>query len=85
MSEPLDLEPADDASLHETNAIHDARVMALDDRQKQVYALLEKQPRHIDELIDKSDLPVSIISATLLTLEVKGLARRHSGQRYSTA
>jgi len=84
LSEPLDLQPSEHASVHEAEAIYDARVMALSERQKEVYALLEKQPYHIDQIIDRSDLPVSIISATLLTLEIKGLARRHSGQRYST-
>jgi DNA processing protein len=85
LSQPIDLQPGDEAAGNEVNAIHDARVMALNERQKQVYALLEAQPHHVDDIVTRSDLPVSMISATLLTLEIRGLARRHSGQRYSTA
>jgi DNA processing protein len=56
------------------------RVNALNGREKQVYLLLHDQPRTVAELAATAHLPVSSISATVLSLELRRLARRsHAG------
>ena len=45
----------------------------LSDTEKQVLALLEKEPKSIDQLCEKSDLSVSVLSAALTILEINGL------------
>ncbi len=44
-----------------------------------VYRLLSDQPTPIDELIIKSGLPAGTVSSLLLSIELKGLARRLPG------
>jgi len=52
------------------------RVNALSGREKQVYLLLHDQPRTVAELATTANLPASSISATVLSLELRRLARR---------
>jgi predicted Rossmann fold nucleotide-binding protein DprA/Smf involved in DNA uptake len=47
--------------------------------------LVGPNPQHIDELIATAELPPSIVSSTLMTLEIRGLIRQLAGQRYVTA
>lgn len=47
-----------------------------------VYALLEKEPRHIDELAVLCGQPSSLVLAALTQLEIAGCAVGESGQRY---
>jgi DNA processing protein len=54
------------------------RAAALSGREKQVYTLLNDQPRNVDDLVRTGALPPSVISATLLSLELKKLARRQT-------
>ena len=49
---------------------------ALNDRERQVYTLLSDDPRSVDDLIAVSRLPASAVSATLIALEIRRLARR---------
>jgi DNA processing protein len=81
LSDPIELTatPADKP----VTEVRDARIMALSERQKQVYAMLNATPRHIDEIVEESRLAPSIISSALLTLEVHGLVRQLPGQRYA--
>jgi predicted Rossmann fold nucleotide-binding protein DprA/Smf involved in DNA uptake len=39
-------------------------------------------PIHIDEVVTETGLPPSIVSSTLMTLEIRGLIRQLAGQRY---
>jgi len=81
LSEPIPLgEPAPAGP--EPPTLEDARVLALSERERQVFDLIEATPRHIDELTAALQLPPSIVASTLLTLEVRGLVRQLSGQRY---
>jgi DNA processing protein len=47
-----------------------------------LFALLGSDPRPVDDLILESSLPASQVSGTLLTLEIKGVARRLPGNAY---
>jgi DNA processing protein len=57
----------------------------LADDERQIWSLLSRQPRHVDDLILASDLPVGQVNAALMMLEVKGLARRLPGSSFARA
>ena len=48
-----------------------------------VYALLQKEPAHIDEIIIKSGLSSSQISSALLELEINSLINQLPGKRFA--
>ena len=85
LSEPLDLPPRrKDAPAAEAPAgsLTDARVMSLNERERHIYDMLDSTPLHIDEVVSRTQLPPSIVSSTLLTLEIRGLIRQMAGNRY---
>ncbi len=55
------------------------RVTNLNDRERQVYTLLDDSPRCVDDLVRISSLPASVMSATLISLELRKLAKRAPG------
>ncbi len=55
------------------------RAAALSGREKQVYQMLDDTPRSIDDLVRVGEIPPSAISATLLSLELRRLARKAPG------
>lgn len=48
-----------------------------------ILSLLTNEPIHIDELVEKSRLDTSVVSAALSLLEIDGLIRHHGGMFYS--
>jgi len=50
-----------------------------------VAALLDYEPKHVDEIIGACDLPVQKVNVCLTTLEIAGIIRAHPGKRYSLA
>jgi DNA processing protein len=59
----------------ENQASH-SRLESLSSREKQLYLLLDDTPRTIDDLVRATNLPPSAISATLLSLELRRLAKK---------
>jgi DNA processing protein len=57
----------------------DLRVQSLSGREKQLYQMLNDQARTIDDLARVGSIPVSAVSATLLSLELRRLAKRSDG------
>lgn len=55
------------------------RAAALSGREKQVYQLLDDTPRNVDDIVRVADVPPSAVSATLLSLELRRLARKMPG------
>ena len=55
------------------------RVQSLNKRERDVYTLLSSQPRSIDDLVAIANLPVSAISTTLMSLELRRLAKKTPG------
>ncbi|MBI3599062.1 MAG: DNA-protecting protein DprA, partial [Nitrospinae bacterium] len=47
-----------------------------------VYSLMDAEPGHIDTIIERSNLPVGMVSAILVKLELKGLIRQLSGKMF---
>jgi len=57
----------------------DPRTGSLSRREREVYQLLDDDPRSVDDLHRVSAIPASAITATLISLELRRLARRHPG------
>ena len=55
------------------------RATALSGRERQVYTMLDDIPRPVDEIARVGGLPASAVSATLLSLELRRLARKQPG------
>ena len=55
---------------------------ALPPEEESVYALLSRQPRHIDELAQDSALPPATLLDVLLRLELDGLVDQLAGKRF---
>ncbi len=55
------------------------RIKQLNKRERDVYTLLSNQPRSVDEIVRISDLPVSAITTTLMSLELRRLAKKAAG------
>jgi DNA processing protein len=47
-----------------------------------IHSLLTRDPRHLDDLTERSDLPAAEVARILLGLELKALVRQLPGQRY---
>lgn len=81
LAEPLEL-AGPDVESGESVIVEDARTLMLNEREKQVHDMLGSVPQQVDEIIAAAGLPSSIVASVLLTLEIRGLARRLPGQRY---
>lgn len=55
----------------------------MDKAQMKVYKTLDPYPKHIDLIIESSGMDSSLVSATLLDLELQGLVQRHPGNYFS--
>ena len=52
------------------------------EQERKIFSLLSLDGRHIDNLIENSNLSPAQVSATLLQLELRGLVRQLSGKMY---
>ena len=50
------------------------------DKERQVFWLLSLEGRHIDHLIENSELSPAQVSATLIQFELRGMVRQLSGK-----
>jgi DNA processing protein len=50
-----------------------------------IYSLMTRDPRHLDDLTERSGLPAAEVARILLGLELKALVRQLPGQRYCLA
>ena len=55
------------------------RAAALTGREKQIYQMLDDSPRGVDDLVRVCDLPPSVISTVLLSLELRRLVKKQPG------
>jgi len=82
LSQPVEAPASGQAEGEPGETIADPRLLALSEREREVYKSLTRTPRPIDEVTVETGLPVSIVSSILLTLEIRGLATQLPGQRY---
>ena len=57
-------------------------VLPADATEAQLFALLDHQPRHVDEIRAQTNLPIEKVTAALAMMELKGMVRQESGMRY---
>ncbi len=53
--------------------------------ENRVWLVLELEPRHIDDIADSAQMSAAEVNATLLMLELKGIARRLPGSQFVRA
>lgn len=63
----------------------DPRSLALNSQEKKIFSLLSSSPKDIDEIIQMAKLPTSVVSSTLMILEIKKLVKQLSGKRFVKA
>jgi DNA processing protein len=55
----------------------------LEGREKQVFSILDREPKTVDKISMEAELPMSQVSSTLLALEFKGLVKALPGKQYA--
>lgn len=56
--------------------------LPMDTTESLLYSMLSQDPQYIDDLAIAANLPIEKVSATLILLELKGLARQVGGMQY---
>lgn len=57
-------------------------VLPADATEAKLYAILGREPVHVDEIGARADLPIAQVSAALTLMELKGLVRQVGGMNY---
>ena len=55
----------------------------LDELAAAIYRMLDRTPKHLEELVDQSDVPVNQVLRALTRLEMAGVAEASAGRRYA--
>ncbi len=55
------------------------------DEERALLALLNHEPRHIDDLIRESDLPTMTVTSTLMMMELKGMIKQVGSMQFVVA
>ena len=61
---------------------NDPRSLSLNSQEKKIFSLLSSSPKDIDEIIQLAGLPTSVVTSTLMILEIKKLVKQLSGKRF---
>lgn len=61
---------------------NDPRSLALNSHEKKIFSLLSSSPKDIEEIIQRAGLPTSVVTSTLMILEIKKLVKQLSGKRF---
>ncbi|MFA5188436.1 MAG: DNA-processing protein DprA [Patescibacteria group bacterium] len=73
----------DELNLQEVkNFVANQKVLPETNEEKIIIQTLNHEPVHIDEIIKKSNLPVSLVTGCLSLMEMKGLIKNLGGQNY---
>jgi DNA processing protein len=72
--EDLNLGPAGPAAIQSA--------LPLDENERALLAVIHSEPLHIDELAEETGMTAKSVSATLMTMELKGLVRNFGAQFY---
>lgn len=65
--------------------VKDPRSITLNSQEKKIFSLLSSSPIDIDEIIQTTGLPTSVVSSTLMILEIRKLVKQLSGKRFVKA
>lgn len=69
----------------EPSVMNDPRSLSLNSQEKKIFSILSSSPKDIEEIIRIAKLPTSVVSSTLLILEIKKLVKQLSGKRFVKA
>ncbi len=58
------------------------QILPGDETEAKLLGVLTQQPLHMDDICNKTDLPIERVSATLVMMELKGLVRQVGGMNY---
>jgi len=58
------------------------RALPTDETEARLMDVLGHEPLHMDEIRNRTDLPIERVSATLAMMELKGLVRQVGGMNY---
>jgi DNA processing protein len=75
-------EAAEKASEKVETPLFDASQLNLSDSEKTIYDYLSREPSHIDQIIDETDLAPGSINAGLISLRLKGLIKQLPGNLF---
>ena len=59
-----------------------SRVLPANETEASLLAVLSHDPQHVDEIRNRSDLPIQKVTASLTLMELKGLVRQVGGMKY---
>ncbi len=76
---------AEALDIADTPVTNDPRSLSLNSQEKKIFSLLSSSPKDIDEIIRIAQLPTSVVSSTLMILEIKKLVKQLSGKRFVKA
>ena len=65
--------------------VEEPKTLAMNEYEKRIYELLSTQAKTLDEIIGEAGLPPSIVSSTLMIMEIRRWVRQLAGQRYVKA
>ena len=82
---PLFTSPASSPHKKPTEPTSKTPTPPLNELESQIFSQLSSQEKTMDQLAEAVGEPIHLVSATLLGLEMKGLATQISGQRYVKA
>lgn len=54
----------------------------LSETQLKIVSAITEDPTHIDDIIDKADLPTAVVLSELTVLEIKGFVKQEGGKRF---
>jgi DNA processing protein len=66
-----------------THATDSQTPVDLNDQEAQVWALLQTEERHIDAVIQASQLPAQVVASILVTLELRGFVQQFPGKLFA--
>ncbi|MDD4607440.1 MAG: DNA-processing protein DprA [Patescibacteria group bacterium] len=64
------------------NFLHTQEILPDNPQEEKMLAFINRQPIHINKLIELTHLPANQVNATLLTMEMKGKIKNLGGQNY---
>jgi len=78
-------EPKPETVQTEQNKLTAVQPETLSADERVLVSELEQGPVHVDELVDRVQMPAGRVLASLTLLEVKGIVKRQAGKRFSLA
>lgn len=67
----------------EFNKEHKIEYIPTDHEEKKIYEILDNEPKHIDDIVALSNLPIQTTSSILSLMEIKGVVSHTNGRLYT--